>query len=203
MQFLLRPPVPTAAVGLLPATFNPITIAHLELARAALTHVEQAILVLPRVLPHKDYSGAGFAPRLLILQEVVRQEPRLGLAVSEGGLFAEIAREFREAVGKTSPLWFVCGRDAAERIAGWNYGRPGAFAEMMRDFGLLVAGRDGDYLPPEAFASSIRTLALSESCADVSATLVREKIERGKAWEDLVPEAARKLVQRFYGQSSG
>jgi len=200
MQFLLHPPDGSRAVGILPASFNPVTIAHLELAHAALTHVDRSILVLPRVLPHKEYSGASFEQRLFILQEVVRHEPRLGLAVSDSGLFVDVAREFREARGSAAQLWFLCGRDAAERIAGWDYGRAGVFEEMMQEFGLLVAARNGEYVPPAHCAASVREISLNSKCSGVSATLVRECIARGEAWEHLVPEKARELVQSFYGR---
>ena len=37
-----------------------------------------------------------------------------------------------------------------ERVAAWDYGRPGAWREMLQEFDLLVAPRGGEYLPEPA-----------------------------------------------------
>jgi cytidyltransferase-like protein len=132
-----------ATVGVFPGTFNPITVAHLEIARAALAHVEEVVLVLPRVFPHKDYAGASFEDRMNMMRAAVAPESGISVATADGGLFVEIAREFRAAYGSDIGLQFLCGRDAAERIVRWDYGRPGVIGEMLREFGLLVAGRGG------------------------------------------------------------
>src|ERR1051325_5057741 len=138
-------------LGILPGTFNPVTVAHMALARAALSQVDEVVFVLPRVFPHKTYSGASFDERIEMLRAAVADNPAFSIATAEGGLFVEIARECRAAYGDGVTLSFLCGRDAAERIAGWDYGRPGAFPEMLREFELLVAPRSGAYDPPPEF----------------------------------------------------
>ena len=69
-----------------------------------------------------------------MLRHAVRREPRFSIAGSEGGLFVEIARECRIAYGSDTSLTFLCGSDAAERIAGWDYGAPNAFPVMLGEF---------------------------------------------------------------------
>ena len=95
-------------------------------------------------------------------------------------------------------LTFQCGLDAAERIAGWDYGRPGAFAEMLRTFDLLVAARSGEYQPPPELSEAIRPLVLSSGFDHVSASEVRNRIAGGEPWEHLVPPAIREMVHRIY-----
>src|SRR5690242_15207470 len=129
MQFFRGPSGVIQRLGVFPGTFNPVTIAHLELARAALDHVQEVVFVLPLVFPHKNYSGASFEDRVAMLCDATAGESAFSVAMADGGLFVEIARECRDAYGDQVNLSFVCGRDAAERIASWDYGRPGAFAE--------------------------------------------------------------------------
>ena len=169
----------------------------MALAEAALAHVDRVIFVLPRALPHKEYSGVGFDERLELLRAAV--SPRFEIAVTQGGLFADIARELKTRFHPDAELVFLCGRDAAERIVAWDYGEPGAFARMLEHFEMLVASRNGAYEPPEAVRHRIRPLGMEMECDHISATEVRERIQRGEPWQDLVPEAIRSRVRELYG----
>ena len=198
MEFLRKAAGRPSKLGILPGAFHPPTRAHLALARAALAEVDELVFVLPRAFPHKQYEGVGLAERARLVAAATAGEPRFSVAVSEGGLFIEMARECRDAYGAGLELWFVCGRDAAERIVNWDYGWPGAIEEMLKEFGLLVAERDGRYEPPRELAARIRHLRVGEDCSGVSATEVRRRIAAGEAWEELVPESIRDEVRRLY-----
>jgi|SRR5579883_926821 len=193
MHFFRRAKGPTERLGVLPGTFNPITVAHLALAKSALMHVDELVFVLPRVLPHKTYSGASFTQRVQMLDMATATEPRFSIATADRGLFVDIATECRELYGSATRLSFVCGRDAAERIAGWDYGRPGAFEDMIQTFDLLVAPRQGTWQHP-----SMTELTLERAYDAVSATEVRERIARGEPWEHLVPTAIHTLAREIY-----
>ena len=80
---------------------------------------------------------------------------------------------------------------------GWDYGRPEALAEMLREFDLLVAGRDGSYAAPGEFAAAVRCLEV-DGVDGISATEVRERIARGEPWEHLVPAATVERARRIY-----
>jgi nicotinate-nucleotide adenylyltransferase len=177
-----------------------VTIAHLALAHAATSEVDEVVFVLPRLLPHKTYAGATFGERLELLEAATASEPRWSVASSKGGLFREIAAECREAYGNGVRLLFLCGRDAAERIAGWDYGHPHAFHEMLHEFELLVASRNGQFVPSDETGRAIRSLAMSEDLDAVSATEVRRRISAGGTWEHMVPPAIRDRVREIYGR---
>ncbi len=199
MEFYRRAQGAPSRLGILAATFHPVTRAHLGLARAALAEVEEVLFVLPRELPHKKYEEVGFEDRLRILMAATAGEPRFSVASTGGGLFIEIARECRRAYGDGVDLWFLCGRDAAERIVNWDYGEPGAFRKQLAEFGLLVADRDGRYDPPPEMRGRIRRLETREGFDGISATLVRRRIKRGEPWEELVPKEAVGLIREVYG----
>jgi nicotinate-nucleotide adenylyltransferase len=198
MEFFRRSAYKPGRLGLLPGTFNPVTVAHVALAEAALRVVDEVVFVLPRQFPHKIYSGASFAERVELLGLALAGEARFSVATSERGLFVEIAEECREAYGADVRLSFLCGRDAAERIANWDYGDPGAFREMLQQFDLLVAARLGEYCPPAGTLSSFGHLELGGAFDHVSASEVRGRIDRGEPWEHLVPAAARRRVGEIY-----
>jgi nicotinate-nucleotide adenylyltransferase len=198
MQFLQRAVNSPTRLGVLPGSFNPPTIAHLALARAALAAVDEVLFVLPRSFPHKEYEGTSLEQRLELVHHAVAAEPRFSVAITEGGLFIEIARECRATYGGEFGISFLCGRDAAERIACWNYGREEAWREMLREFDLLVAPRGGSYQPGPAELGSFRQIQIDPCCEMVSATEVRRRIALRQPWEHLVPEEIHAKVREFY-----
>jgi nicotinate-nucleotide adenylyltransferase len=210
MEFFRRPggvrPSP-ARVGILAGAFNPVTVAHLALARAALSQagsqagspIGEVVFVLPKIFPHKPYRGAPFAERVQMLHAAVADEPAFSIAAADGGLFVEIAAECRQAYGEDARLTFLCGRDAAERILNWDYGDPEAVNKMLRQFDLLVAARRGELEIVANARHSVRIMALDGDFDHVSSTEVRERIAQGLPWEHLAPEGARELVRRVYG----
>jgi nicotinate-nucleotide adenylyltransferase len=202
MHFFERAVGMPSHLGILPGTFNPITVAHVALARAALELVDEVVFILPRVFPHKPYGRASFAQRVELLSAAAGEDPSLSVAAADGGLFVEIAAECRAAYGNDVALTFLCGRDAAERFVTWDYGRPGALGEMvrqmLRQFDLLVAARGGEYEPPAEFRTAIRSLELAGEFDHVSATEVRGLIARKEPWEHLVPAAVRRRVREIY-----
>ena len=102
----------------------------------------------------------------------------------------EIAAECREAYGTDVRLSFLCGRDAAERIANGTTARR-ARSEMLAQFDLLVAARRGEYTARtgDAALTFLPALELSGDFDHVSASEVRARIARGEPWEHLVPPA--------------
>ena len=157
------------------------------MAEAALTHAEEVLFILPRIFPHKSYeSGASFEERLRVLREAAR-DPRYSIAATDRGLFIEIAAECREHYSKETRLLFVCGRDAAERIVNWDYGRAGAIEEQLREYELLVASRGGEYVAPETLRPRVHALDIPLECQRMSSTEVRRRMAAGEPWRHLVP----------------
>ncbi len=200
MEFFRRASGSPSSLGILPGTFNPPTWAHMALAEAGLSVSDEVLLVLPRTLPHKTYEGVSFADRLRMLEAVASGEPRYSIASTQSGMFIDIARECRRAYGPGATLRFLCGRDAAERIASWDYGKPGEFLAMLREFELLVAARGGSFTIPPEMQHAVHLLPFPEGFDEVSATKVREAIAAGRDWKQWVPAAIAPLVQELYAK---
>lgn len=185
-------------VGVLAGSFNPPTVAHFHLLEAASGHVDELVCIVPRVLPHKIYHGATLEQRVEMLS-APGLRPEYSVAVSEGGLISEIAEECRVEYGDAARLLFLCGRDAAERIVGWDYGEAGAIERLMERFELLVARRGGEYEPPRHLSDRIQSLTVSADFEDVSSSQIRERIARGDPWRHLAPEPLHGLTEKIYG----
>lgn len=201
MDFVRRAAGFPRRLGILAGSFNPVTLAHLGLAHAARDVCDEVLFVLPRIFPHKQYLDASLEERVGLLEAALPGSAGYSLAVAEHGLFVEIAEECRAAYGADVRLSFLCGRDSAERIAGWEYGHPGAFAAMLREFDLLVARRNGEYFPPPELSAGIERLPVPDGIDLISASDVRQRIARGHAWEHLVPPVIRHRIVKIYSPS--
>jgi len=155
--------------------------------------MDEVLCVLPRTYPHKELEGASLEQRMEMLRLSMGH---YRVEMTEGGLFIEMAREIR-AREPGSDVYFVCGRDAAERILNWDYGEPGFAERMLEEFGLLVAARKGEF-SPEGWKGRVVPLRLSSSFDEVSSTEVRRRIRAGEEWEDLVPAEIVALVREVY-----
>lgn len=179
-------------IGVLAGAFNPVTRAHLALADAAAKMLDEVVFVVPCAYPHKEFHGAALEDRIEMLKLA---GGRYRVETSPGGLFVDIARELRQP---DAEIFFICGKDAAERVVEWDYGEPGAIEKMLEEFLLLVAERGETYLPPEHLRHRVHHLKLEEDFSDISSTEVRRRIAAGEPWEHLVPPAITARVRKIY-----
>jgi nicotinate-nucleotide adenylyltransferase len=177
-------------IGVLAGAFNPVTRAHIALADAAVKVVDEVVFVVPRVYPHKHFHGAGLDDRI----DMLKLAGRYRVEIAEGGLFIDIARQLREP---NSEIHFICGKDAAERVIGWDYGSS-SIEEMLKEFSLLVAERAGTYKAPAHLRNRVAALELGDDFSGVSSTEVRRRIAACEPWEHLVPDAIVEQVRRIY-----
>ena len=198
MEFLFRPTARAGSIAIFPGTWNPPTVAHTEIARAALSCADQVVWTIPRAFPHKEWIGASFEQRCDMIRRIAGAETGFAAAISDDGLYIDIARSAREAYGPGVEISIVCGRDAAERIERWDYGQEGVFERMLREFRLLVAARAGAYATGFQHGGRIQALEMASSFDDVSSSEVRRRIAAGENWETLVPEVIREKVKAIY-----
>jgi nicotinic acid mononucleotide adenylyltransferase len=167
------------------------------MAQAALSWADEVVLILPRVLPHKEFEGITAQDRVALLAAVAAAR-RFSAATAEGGLYVEMADEAAAYFGADTEIGLVCGRDAAERIAAWDYGRPGVFDEMIARYPLLVAGRAGEYRAAPQHTGRVIHLALGDSFHEVSSTDIRRRIAADQEWRSLVPAEIAARLERLY-----
>jgi nicotinate-nucleotide adenylyltransferase len=184
-------------LGIFPGAFNPPTLAHLAVAAAAREQhgLDQIVFLLPTEFPHKPFTGASFEDRIALLQDAAANEEAFAIASSDHGLFIDIAREFRAECGPGPELFLLCGRDAAERIANWDYGTGPSFAEQLDEYRLLVASRRGEYNIPSRCQGKIFAIDLTPSWSDCSASEVRKAIAEGGNWRRWVPEDVARRIE--------
>ncbi|MDR3719463.1 MAG: hypothetical protein P4K98_11725 [Bryobacteraceae bacterium] len=185
-------------VAILPAAWNPPTRAHLALAEAALAFSDEVLLALPRTFPHKEFEFASFELRLEWLRRIAADRPGLGVAVTGGGLFLEMARALRAADPDVQDICIVCGCDAAARFLAWPYDRGPSAIEQLQEFSLLVAPRDEPFVAPAAVRNSVHSLTMSPEVRSISSTEIRRRIAQGEPWTHWVPREVVEEAARIY-----
>jgi nicotinate (nicotinamide) nucleotide adenylyltransferase len=193
-----EPDLRPSRLVILAAAFNPVTRAHVALLDAARPHTDETLCVIPRTYPHKEWHGATLDQRIAWLRALAPTH-RFAIAISEGGLFADIVAE-AESCYDSPEIGILCGRDAAERMIHWDYGRPGAIEDMLARFRLLVVERQGRLEPPDHLSDRITHVDISQPLDEVSSSEVRRRIVAGEPWRDLVPSAIADSVGEVYGE---
>lgn len=189
MDFVRRGRAAQHRIALLPGAWNPPTHAHLELARAALQREpapEELVFILSRAMPHKQASGASEAQRVEWMLALAEQDPRFSVALSDGGLFIEMAREARRT-SAAEEVAIVCGDDAAQRAIEWSYAAPDSIEQQLAEYELWVAPRGRIYEPPPPLRSRVHALGMPPDWHMVSSSEVRRRYARGLEWRSLVP----------------
>jgi nicotinate-nucleotide adenylyltransferase len=199
-------------LGILSAAFNPITRAHLALAQSAYQHFQlhEVLFILPITQPHKLIHDAPIDARLQMMNLAVQGNPTFSIGVCTHGLFIDICRAIAVAYPPQTRLWFITGRDAAERILTWPYPDPAAaLGELFAQAELLVANREGAFVLPDIplvreHAAHMHHLLLAVEYNHISATEIRHRLGNGEEVSELVPPPVWRYIQehRLYQGSS-
>lgn len=190
-------------VGLLCGSFNPLTLAHTELAEHAreVAGLDIVMFTMAKVTVDKEQvTGLSLTDRLLLLSLYAQRHEHTGVAIVNRGLYFEQAQAFRSLLGDEVELFFVVGMDKLVQILDPKYyvDRDAALRQLFALTSLVVANRGAmaraefeqllDQPKNRSYRSHIHFCLLSGELADVSATAVREGLAAGSRVADLLPE---------------
>jgi len=198
------PPPSNGRLGVLGGAYNPITRAHLLLARYSREQckLDEIIFVLPKILPNKPLVGVSVEQRLEMMRLGISGVPYISLGVCSHGLFLDICTALQQIYPQKPEIFFITGRDAAERILTWRYDDPAAaLAEMFAVLQLLVFERKGKLQLPEnplvqKYLNRIHPLEMEENLDKVSSTEVRQRMSEGRSIGELVPTEVAVYIQK-------
>ena len=189
-------------LGVLGGAYNPITCAHLAIADTVVSAfgLHEVLFLLPAVPPHKSIFGASLEQRLEMMQLAVPDRPYAAVGLSTHGLFLDMYQGLLGVYPPHTEVFFLTGRDAAERILTWNYDdAEAALRQMFTAFQLIVCDRDGPFqLPDEPlfapYRQRIHGCTLPPGFNHVSATEVRLRCQQGQSLDDLVPAGVARYI---------
>ena len=201
---------PVGRLGLLPGSFNPLTVAHTELAAAGLAGgaIDRVLFTLStHTIDKESVTGATLEDRLLVLQLAAEDDGRLGVLLVNRGLYVEQAELVRAAFPSAREVVFLVGWDKIVQIFDRRYydDRDAALERLFALAGFLVAPR-GDAGAAELsalldrpenrrFVGAVRPLALPPALREVASSRVRAEVRSGVPPPDQLPPAARVFVE--------
>ena len=191
-------------LGVLGGAYNPITLAHLAIADTVVKTfgIHEVLFLLPAVPPHKTIFGASLEQRLEMMQLAVEEWPYATVGLSTHGLFLDMYQGLLGVYPPQKEIFFLTGRDAAERILTWKYDdAEAALRQMFTAFQLIVCDREGPFHLPDdplfaPYRQRIHCCTLPPDLHHVSATEVRQRCHHGLPLDDLVPAG----VARYIGE---
>jgi|GEM_PF-320062 len=204
-------------LGVLSASFNPITNAHLEMALKTREEIQLGgiLLLLTKVNVDKRLFGATLTDRLLMLHLVARMYDRFWVGISSHGRFVDKAHAIKSSFPYVSPF-FIVGYDTLVRIFDPKYyeDSEGELRELFDKAQLIVFTR-GDKTIDDVlrfmrhpsrskFSDKVLAMEIPERLAHLSSTLVREKVAAGEDISGMIPEEIRGFIERteLYSRSS-
>lgn len=190
-------------IGILGGTFDPIHYGHIGLAEDAReqAELEKVLLIPAKLQPFKlDKQITDGSHRLAMVELAVKDRPGLvacdyELKQQQISYTYKTLRAIAKQEGQEARLYFITGTDAFLKIATWKQAQ-----EMLTRYSFVVGSRPG-YRESE-LAQCIGELKsvyntdivkIENRRRNISATEIREKLEKGKDLSGLVPE----LVERY------
>lgn len=203
------PKTPALRIGVLDASFNPLTLAHealLNRARQVLA-LPAMLLLLSKANVDKDIFGADLGQRLAMLVDYARGHPHLSIAGCSHARFVDKVFALRPHYPADATFYFIVGYDTLTRIFDPKY-----YADMQTELQPLfsaahiVAANRGDrdagdltrfLTRPECapFADRIHPIELPAVCAQISSTGVRARVRQGEPFADLVPPQIARAIE--------
>lgn len=206
---------PGGRLGVFPASFNPVTRAHVEIISCARAdHQLEEILLLPSLTnADKTAYEASLEDRLALLLVACGDDPTISLGISSHPFFVDLLPPLNELYDHPQ-IFFIMGSDTFVRVLdkeGRYYrryhrsyrDRLEPLAELFAASQVLVATRapfapgdldrwlDG---PEAAFRPRIHLLQLPEEVRGISASAVRQRIRQGQPITSLVPPAVERYL---------
>lgn len=186
-------------------TFDPVHLAHLEMARCAMRQegLSQVLFMPSKIPPHKR-------DREILPEELRAEMVKLAIRGEEGFSYSdlELKREEVTYTAKTLELlceqypedtfYFIMGGDSLFQLEHWY------LPEKILEYAVILAvGRGGvrqeemfhkaAYLSRK-FQGDVRVLRMPEM--DISSSMIRAKLREGKDVREYLPEKVYEYIQK-------
>lgn len=197
-------------------TFDPVHYGHLRSAlelKHRLQLVQMSLVPCHRP-PHREATGASSEQRLVMVKLACAEFPELSVDDRELqrpslSYTVDTLSELRQQWGSNQPLAWVVGADAFAGLSSWHQW------QSITDYAhLIVIARPGESLPERGdVADWVTTRQLDRAQQlhqqasggiwvealtpyDLSATMVRQRVSKGKSIADDVPAVVQNYIQQ-------
>jgi nicotinate (nicotinamide) nucleotide adenylyltransferase len=203
-------------LGVLAASFNPVTVAHIELIRRAAEafSLDETIALAGLTNADKVEYECPLEDRVAMLQVVFADESRVSIGLSSHAFYVDMIEALERVRAPGADLHFVVGFDTFERVLdredrytkryyrGFS-DRTEALLHLLSRSRLIVAARAGAGLnevralirrEPAEIAERILYLDFPSDLGERSATEVRRRVAQGLEIAGLVPAPVERYI---------
>jgi len=192
---------PPEHLGILDASFNPLTLAHtrmLELAAESF-HFDERLLLLAKSNVDKPIFGATLVHRLQMMELMAREAADTSVGATAHGRFIDKAKALKNLFGNDCRLSFILGFDTVIRLFDSKYydDMPSALEELFNLAEVIYTNRTGhvererselldspDVVP---FVTHLHFIELEMPYCEMSSTEARKRVKNNSAAEEVVP----------------
>jgi nicotinate-nucleotide adenylyltransferase len=209
IELINRAEVTGPRLGVFAASFNPPTIAHVELIRCATNtfFLDEVVALAGRANADKLEYECSLEDRVEMLRLTFASEPRISIGISSRAFYVDMIEALSSQYSGQTDLHFIVGFDTFERVldvqdryTGRYYrafsGRREALEHLFARSKFIVAGRAGagsesvrKLIEPEPAVPADRILYLDfpADLGELSSTEVRTRRREGRPITGLVP----------------
>jgi nicotinate (nicotinamide) nucleotide adenylyltransferase len=222
IELIKRASVKGGKLGVFASSFNPVTIAHVELMRRAAEafSLDETLALAGIANADKLQYECSLEDRLAMLALTFVEDPRVSVGVSSHAFYVDMLDPLQSAYSSETDLHFIVGFDTFERVLDPEdrytsryhrqfSSRVEALTYLFARSRFIVAGRAGAGLTnvialverePAVPPDRVSYLDFPENLGDVSATEVRRRCREGRPIAELVPAAVDKYIRQrgFY-----
>lgn len=197
------------SIGILSGSFNPPTLAHMELVRRAKEsfQLDRVFFTISRITIDKEkVGGLILEDRLLLLSLLAESLGWASVAVVNKGLYFEQARAFRSLLGEGAEIYFIVGMDKVIQIFDPYYYKDmeKALKDLFSETQLIAAGR-GTLGKEELkqllakteirhYRDKVHYLPIPEEMRGLASSDLRNKIADGELFHSQLPDSVERFV---------
>ena len=201
-------------LGIFSGSFNPLTVAHIEMIEAAQKEydLDEILLILARANVDKGVFGLSLSERLLMLKLYAASREDFSVVACSHGKFIEKIEALKPAYPPGTHFSFIVGYDTFIRLFDPKYYTDlhAALEALFNQCHFIVANRqeyDADAVRKvmemsdyRRYAGCIDLITLPDFYSDISSTDIRAQIQAGNSVDHLVPIEVKeflKVVQAY------